>query len=197
MKLNLGCGPDLKDGYVNADFRDIPGVTKVDLSKFPWPWPDDSVDQILMLDFLEHFPYRKTTTIIRECWRVLKLGGKLEVQVPDLEHCARAAAMTGPFLCNRCGWQYPMHDLRADFFICKQCRQPWTECAQAAIHRLYGGQDYEGNWHFTAFTTLQLNRMLQAHGFDEIQELEHEHQYKNWNFKFSATKVKDLWGDEP
>ena len=196
MKLNLGCGPDLKDGYTNVDFRDLPGAQKVDLSKFPWPWKDGEVDEVLMLDFLEHFPYRKTVPILQEVWRVLKHGGRVEIQVPDLEHCARAASMVGPFLCNRCGWEFPYRDLRADFFTCKQCRQPWTDCAQAAIHRLYGGQDYEGNWHFTAFTNLQLDRLLQAHGFSYVQQLEREHQHKNWNFKLEAKKVENLWEDQ-
>lgn len=196
MKLNLGCGPDIKPGFVNVDLRDFPGVTKVDLSSLPWPWKDGEVDEILMLDFLEHFPYRKTVPILQEVWRILKPGGRVEIQVPDLEHCARAASLVGPFDCNRCGWTFPQHDFRADFFNCGQCKQPWVECAQAAIHRLYGGQDYEGNFHYTAFTNIQLSKLLQAHGFDYVQELEREHQYKNWNFKLEAKKGVMSW-EEP
>lgn len=196
MKLNLGAGADLKTGYVNVDFRDLPGVLKVDLSKLPWPWKDGEVEDILMLDFLEHFPYRKTVPILQEVWRVLKPGGRVEIQVPDLEHCAKAASMLGPFLCNRCGWQYPAVDLRGNFMRCEQCKQSWADCAQAAIHRLYGGQDYEGNFHFTAFTNIQLNYLLQAHGFDKVENLEIEHQYKNWNFKVEARKAALKWEEQ-
>lgn len=194
MKLNLGCGPDHKEGYTNVDFRNLPGVDKVvDLSKFPWPWEDKSVDEILMLDFLEHFPYRQTEVVLAEAWRILKLDGKIVIQVPDLEHCAKAASFDPPFLCNRCGWEYKKDDLRANFFQCGSCEQPWIDCATAAIHRLYGGQDYEGNWHFTAFTKMQIKIMLDMNGFEDMRELEQGHQYKNWNFKVEATKREDLW----
>lgn len=196
MKLNLGCGYDIKEGYLNVDFRDIPGVTKADLSKLPWPFNDGAVEEILMLDFLEHFPYRKTIPILQECWRILKPDGNLVIQVPDLTHCARAASFEAPFLCNKCGWEFPIVDYRADFFICEKCRQPWVVCAEAAIHRLYGGQDYDGNWHHTAFTMLQLDRLLQSNGFDNITELEAEHQYINWNFKIQCKKSSDPWSEE-
>lgn len=202
MNLNLGCGTDIRPGFVNVDFRQLPGVDKVaDLSKLPWPWADGEVDHVMMLDFLEHFPYRQTERILEDCWRMLKVGGKIEIQVPDLEHCARAASLTGPFCCNRCGWEFPEGDLRADFFICKQCRQSWMDVAEAAIHRLYGGQDYEGNWHHTGFTKLYLDRLLQMKGFTNITEQtinqNGETYYQNWNFKLIAEKSAYLWGEEP
>lgn len=199
MKLNLGCGNDVKAGFTNVDFRKLPGVDQVvDLSKFPWPWADGSVDEILMLDFLEHFPYRQTGTILDECWRVLEVGGKIAVQVPDVEHLGRVIAMERPFLCNKCGWEYPVADYRADFFICKECRQGWYECAEAAVARLYGGQDYEGNWHQTAFSELFLDRTLLIHGFDNVESIKKnqngETYHQNWNIRLEARKCKDLWG---
>ena len=41
LRLNLGCGPDIKSGYVNVDFHDMRrDVMSVDLTQCPWPWPD-------------------------------------------------------------------------------------------------------------------------------------------------------------
>lgn len=195
MKLNLGCGTDVQPGYVNVDLRHLPGVDQVmDLSKLPWTFPEGSVDEILMLDFLEHFPYKQSIPIINECWRLLKVGGSLVIQVPDLEHCARAASDMRPFLCNNCGWEFPVQDYRANFFQCGKCAQPWTVCAAEGVRRLYGGQDYEGNWHQAAFSKLYLDRILQSHGFSAPVELEKEHQHINWNFKVQAFKIEDLWG---
>ncbi len=70
MKLNVGCGQDVRQGYVNVDFRaDLPGIMLADLSILPWPFSDSTADEIMMLDFLEHFPYAKTDEIIVECNR--------------------------------------------------------------------------------------------------------------------------------
>src|SRR5690606_40430558 len=53
MKLNLGCGFDIRPGYLNVDFRDMRNIPPpselnefggeaqfqiVDLSTFPWPF---------------------------------------------------------------------------------------------------------------------------------------------------------------
>ncbi len=214
LKINLGCGPDIKDGYENVDFRQThPSVKQVDLSIFPWPWTDDSADQILMLDFLEHFSYRKTDTILYECHRILKDDGELVIQVPDFEHCALAAIQSdcsaGSYKCNRCGNLIELDYDAASYrgtnretdgeeyedgqLRCSKCDQTLDDISEAAIMRLYGGQDYEGNWHQTAFTFKSLSNRLRRSGFAEISCLECEHQNANWNFKLSCKKSTIPW----
>jgi predicted SAM-dependent methyltransferase len=54
MKLNLGCGSKIIDGYVNVESCDYFNADKsCDLEKFPYPFKDDSVDEILMSHTLE------------------------------------------------------------------------------------------------------------------------------------------------
>jgi hypothetical protein len=36
-KLNLGCGDDYKEGFINVDIENDPDV-KHDLNSYPWPW---------------------------------------------------------------------------------------------------------------------------------------------------------------
>lgn len=197
MKLNLGCGLDLKDGYVNVDFREIPGTTRVDLSKMPWPWKDNDVDEILMLDFLEHFPYRKTSSILEEAWRVLKPGMPLIVQVPSFEECATAMLYDHGMFCNACGFEFsPAHLMGNEGVFCGTCHQPIHAVAEAGMKRLYGGQDYDGNWHFCAFTRNSIQRKLRSSGFSSCEFLEEDHQRKNWNMKVRSLKSGDLWSDE-
>lgn len=209
MKLNLGCGPDHRPGFVNVDFRS-PCDQVVDLSKLPWPFADESADEILMLDFLEHFPYRKTEQIIQEVWRVLKPGGTVDIQVPDFDHCAVAASQSeGGYLCNRCGNKIELmfgpqefhgvdvgNEETGERWNCAKCGQHLDDCSEAAIMRLYGGQDYEGNWHFNTFTRRSLRRVVQKNGFEFVDSLEFDHQYANWNFKFRFRKKADAWGDD-
>jgi len=197
MKLNLGCGGDIKPGYVNVDFRDIPGVEKVDLSKFPWPWSDGQADEILMLDFLEHFGYKKTEKILNECWRILGKGGILVVQVPSFEECAAAMLYDVGMLCNKCGFEFTQaHMMGNEGRACGNCHSPNYHIAEAGMMRLYGGQDYDGNWHSCAFTRNSIQKKLFDSGFRDMEFLEEEHQKKNWNMKVRSIKGGDLWGEQ-
>jgi predicted SAM-dependent methyltransferase len=198
VKFNWGCGTDIRQGYVNVDFRfDLPVISgvalqRVDLSYFPYPWEDEIASEILMLDFLEHFPYRLTDRILMEAWRILKPRGHVDIQVPDFEHCSRAALLIPDFDCNFCGYHF-YHQSQFSLEKCVGCGVRLFDIQDAAVKRLYGGQDYEGNFHYTAFTVGLLEHRLRRLGFDKFEELEKEHQIKNWNRKLRAFKSVDPW----
>lgn len=90
MRLNLGCGQDIKDGYVNVDHLDLPGVDVVhSLLRMPWPFEDGSAEEILALDVVEHLPshtpdlYEPTIVkFVEECHRILQPGGELFIRTP-------------------------------------------------------------------------------------------------------------------
>jgi hypothetical protein len=193
IRLNLGCGSDVKHGYVNVDFRSLsPGIVEADLSSFPWQWKDESVDEVLMYDFLEHFPYHTTKPMLEEVWRILKVGAAVEIQVPDFEQCARAILKLPPYICNRCEKEVTSPISRSG--RCSSCGVDLRDVADAGVWRLYGGQDYVGNFHQTTFTPELLERVLTAVGFMNFEYLEEDHQKRNWNFKVRAIKV-DPWGE--
>lgn len=83
MKLNLGCGPDIKEGYINVDIRPLPGVDLVadicSLSLEP-----ESVDKIVAYDVLEHISFLLTSMVLHSWIELLKPGGTIVVRVPDL-----------------------------------------------------------------------------------------------------------------
>jgi len=82
MKLNLGCGSQNLAGYVNVD-QPI-AVSKhdqsVDLEQLPWPWDDNSIDEVAMWCSLEHLTFADQK--IREVHRILKPGGVFVGAVP-------------------------------------------------------------------------------------------------------------------
>lgn len=83
IKLNLGCGANYLDGYINVDHpRTVtPKDLAMDLEKTPWYcFQANYADEILMQDVLEHltFPDEK----INEVHRILKPGGRFWGGVP-------------------------------------------------------------------------------------------------------------------
>lgn len=89
MRIALGCGSQGKAGFINVDWIDQKGVDVVhNLLEFPYPFDDGVADYIELIDVLEHMPSftddNKSFPIefVNECWRILKVGGELVIQVP-------------------------------------------------------------------------------------------------------------------
>lgn len=65
-------------GYLNVDICE-PADVIVDLAQ-PWPWGDSSVESIRGYDIIEHLPDKIRT--MNEAWRVLRPGGRFDIEVP-------------------------------------------------------------------------------------------------------------------
>lgn len=87
IKLNLGCGQRLLAGHVNVDKFGEPDL-RHDLERFPWPWPDNSVDEVVMSHVLEHLGASSDTfiRIMQELYRVCRAGALLNITVPHPRH---------------------------------------------------------------------------------------------------------------
>jgi ubiquinone/menaquinone biosynthesis C-methylase UbiE len=67
---------------VNLDCRPLPGVDVVRDLRRGIPFDDDSFDEILIDNVLEHFDVDDARFLIDEMYRVLRPGGKAVVIVP-------------------------------------------------------------------------------------------------------------------
>jgi SAM-dependent methyltransferase len=87
LRLNVGCGFDIRPGYVNIDGSAVlPGVDKViDLrsERLPQHYSDNSVDEVVAQDFVEHHFHWRAVELLEDFHRVLRPGGRLWVRVPD------------------------------------------------------------------------------------------------------------------
>ncbi len=87
LRLNLGCGMNRLDGYINVDRFGEPDV-RHDLEVLPWPWPDDSASEVLLKHILEHLGHDPRTylAIMKELYRVCEHGAAIRVIVPHHRH---------------------------------------------------------------------------------------------------------------
>lgn len=82
-RLDLGCGNRKQDGFIGVDLYAPNADIKCDLFKFPWPWKDNTVDEIYCSHFLEHVPRILRKQFMEECWRVMKLEATMRIIVPN------------------------------------------------------------------------------------------------------------------
>ena len=82
LKLNLGSGPKKGEGeWLNCDILQGADIV-LDLSK-GIPIAECSVDLVYSSHFLEHLAYPEICFFMKECYRILRIGGSLSVCVPD------------------------------------------------------------------------------------------------------------------
>ncbi|MBT3989479.1 MAG: methyltransferase domain-containing protein [Rhodospirillaceae bacterium] len=89
MKLNLGCGNNKLEGYLNVDSQQLCAPDQVvDLEVFPWPFEDNSVDEIVMSHVLEHLGETKEVylAIIKELYRICQADAEIRINVPHPRH---------------------------------------------------------------------------------------------------------------
>ncbi len=109
MKLHLGCGSQVVDGWINVDyalgarFMKVPLLRvfnrKLKLFRLDWnekivlhdltkmfPWGDSSAEIIYTSHTLEHLSKEEGRKFLEECHRVLHKGGIIRVLVPDLRY---------------------------------------------------------------------------------------------------------------
>lgn len=106
-KLNLGCGSQVVDGWINVDYALGARIAKYPLFSFlnnriklfnlSWdkrifihdltcelPWADEEVDIIYTSHTLEHLSKQDGYYLLSESFRILRNGGVLRIVVPDL-----------------------------------------------------------------------------------------------------------------
>lgn len=87
IMLNVGCGTDYKEGWINIDNNSDNNIEKLDLNwdlRYPLPFKDGSVDYIFNEHFIEHLTVEEGQAMVKDSMRVLKKGGVLRMATPDL-----------------------------------------------------------------------------------------------------------------
>lgn len=93
MRLNIGCGSKILEGYTNLDVVKQAGVDIVHDLDTPWPFPDNSVEEIEAKDIFEHV--NNPILFMTEAHRVLEDYGTLHIRTPHYYY-GREMAFTDP-----------------------------------------------------------------------------------------------------
>ncbi len=92
IRINLGCGRRKLDGWINVDIKDAD--VNCDISG-ALPFPDNYADEVMAIHLIEHFYPWEAENILTEWRRILKPGGVLVLECPDLMKVLRHAFTTG------------------------------------------------------------------------------------------------------
>jgi len=87
FRIHLGCGEQIKPGWLNID-RHVPpkfnpDFGMIDILEERLPTRDSSVDYVFSEDVLEHIPPERRVDVLNEIWRVLVPGGLMEHYIPN------------------------------------------------------------------------------------------------------------------
>jgi hypothetical protein len=148
VRLDFGCGPNKRPGFLGVDATPFPHVDfVVDLTKTPWPWADNSVAEAHASHFVEHLTAMQRVAFFNELYRVLVPNGSCQIITPHWASCRAYGDPThqwppvSEFL-----WYYLSRDWRAG-------NAPHTDAQY-----LPGGFDchFEVTWGYTMRADLQI-----------------------------------------
>lgn len=192
-RLNVGCGNVPIPGYINIDKFYYPGSewaltdqravdSWVNTEDSQWlhgdaisldlPW--NSFDEVMMIHCLEHLDMEEGNRAIEQIYNVLKPGGTVDIELPDLTKACELLLTTS------------FHE----------DTQKWFR----VMGLLYGttGSDGEGQYHMCGYTQEYLRHKLEERGFKDIQVIpvgfghgeatDDGHGEPDYDFRMRATK---------
>lgn len=147
-KLNLGCGLNKKEGYVNVDLNDFHKPDLLCDVSMLTSLPDEYYQYILAEDILEHIPKNRCENTLLEWNRILTIDGILEIRVPDV---------------------------MGIFNLLQEPGRQTLEEQNCLLNNLFGTQNYDGDFHYNGFTEIVIRHLLKSTGFNIISlEVLHE-----------------------
>jgi Methyltransferase domain len=145
LRVDLGAGPDPLQGFESLDIRPLDGVKYVsDVRKLPFE--DGEVDELAARHLIEHFTKYEVGDVLKEWCRVLKPGAHITLWCPNLLYIVEEY-MKLPNLAENSERKFNL------------------------VGWLYGGQDYDYNFHYFAYDWWLLSESLVKAGFSKVDLL--------------------------
>lgn len=84
-KLQIGCGANLLPDWLNTTLYPLTPGTVFLNACMPFPVADDSFDYIFSEHVIEHLEFEQSSSMLRECHRIMRTGGRIRLATPDLQ----------------------------------------------------------------------------------------------------------------
>lgn len=151
-RLHIGCGANPLAGWLNTDYLpDDPAILHLDATA-RFPLPDASVELVFSEHMIEHLALAGGMTMIEQCFRVLRPGGRLRISTPSME--ALIAIYQDPLK--------PAHAAYIDYH-----RDHWFTGPLPTPAMIFN--DFYRNWgHLTIYDEATLRASLERAGFVSI-----------------------------
>ena len=171
MKLNLGCGDNLIQGFYNVDKYDQAADFVCAIQDLEFE--SDSIEEIVMYQVLEHTLWHELTEIMDNCYRMLAPGGKITIEVPDMEVIAKGILEDGMTR----EWQDNIYG---------GYHRPWD------VNRYPDALFHQGSVHYQGFTFAKLHDALYDAGFGMIHKNSMAEKHPNYKYEenLSVTAIK-------
>lgn len=134
----MGCGLDKREGFLNIDINASGNPDLVcDITNLQ-SLPSAYFEYAIAKDVLEHIQRLKIRNTLKEWNRILKIGGVLELQVPNV-----VGLLT--------------------LLTKKENKSPIMQ--EKLLQCLFGTQGYVGDFHYFGFTDILIKSLLESTGF--------------------------------
>lgn len=168
LKYNFGSANKRIHGYLNVDVVNMPNVDVVwDLTNIPYRFVKEPVDEIMSQEFLEHISFIKMPKVLLEWYRILKKGGKLTIQVPDIGKMCKMYVNGEVCDC------VPHKAITKDEFKanpkCWLCKGKAKINTTRWFYAFTGSQKHKYEYHRNIFTKDLLEKALRNAGFTKIK----------------------------
>ncbi len=105
VRLNLGCGDKILQGYTNVDVSPSRGGRHPDVIcdiRFLEGFNSDCADEVMAIHVIEHIERWEVVDVLKRWRDVLRPGGKLVLETPNLLSACKAI-LADPLIAARPG----------------------------------------------------------------------------------------------
>lgn len=86
-KINVGCGWECREGWLNVDNTQKPQKVNYPIismdATVTWPYEDNYFEAVLSEHMIEHLPQSKGFFFLKEAYRTLKVNGVIRISCPE------------------------------------------------------------------------------------------------------------------